>query len=492
MEKVKSKTFFLFWSLLGLGALIFIWFLPWRFQVNDDVIMMWLVSGAYTGTPESYAVFIHPLLSWTFSKLYTFAPTIPWYPFTWYLVIYLSYLVFLKAIEKNFNSTSAKTVWVLFILGLLVHFLFFLQFSIVSAFAISAGFAFRLNHDSRIFNIYAADLLILFGVLIRMEVLLLFLLGLLGLQLLFRKLYMAKLLLIPMLFLALGYCFNLLWLNINGLSEFYELNKLRSLVFDHPALQMNKSAYLVSDPQLFSFSNGLMDFQTDDLTKNKLLGWKDLLDQSRFESMDFKNIWFSLYYYILNEKYLILIACVFVTFRILETWKSTMINILIFALVALLLSPFYLLKIQVYVIFFLLFLLWSLTAGDTENAKLAYSKLFASFLLVMIGVHIYNFLSNVKRDEANNKIMSLLKESNKSFNGEIILIASNEVYAHLTPGKPFSFQLLGWPTLLENSKNHVQKVNRKYLIDKEIFDTNFQYFKELQQRSEGSNQLIIF
>jgi|GEM_PF-6032982 len=42
-----SDRFFLAWAVLGGIMTLLIWNLPWRFQVNDDEIMMWLVSGAY-------------------------------------------------------------------------------------------------------------------------------------------------------------------------------------------------------------------------------------------------------------------------------------------------------------------------------------------------------------------------------------------------------------------------------------------------------------
>jgi hypothetical protein len=75
IQNLRSHAFMIF----GLLALASVWFLPWRFQVNDDVLMMWLVSGAYTGTPETYAVFIHPILSWIFSRLYAAFPFVNWY-----------------------------------------------------------------------------------------------------------------------------------------------------------------------------------------------------------------------------------------------------------------------------------------------------------------------------------------------------------------------------------------------------------------------------
>jgi hypothetical protein len=42
-----SDRFVLLWSTIGILAALLIWNLPWRFQFNDDEVMMWLVSGAY-------------------------------------------------------------------------------------------------------------------------------------------------------------------------------------------------------------------------------------------------------------------------------------------------------------------------------------------------------------------------------------------------------------------------------------------------------------
>ena len=92
MELTASKKFMFAWLSIGAVALSIVALLPWRFQVNDDVIMMWLVSGAYTGTPEPYAVFIHPVLSWVFSKLYIGFPLFPWYESVWFLGIYFSFI----------------------------------------------------------------------------------------------------------------------------------------------------------------------------------------------------------------------------------------------------------------------------------------------------------------------------------------------------------------------------------------------------------------
>ena len=102
-------------------AVLTVSFLPWRFQLNDDMIMMWLVRGDYSGQPESYAVFIHPILSWTFAELYTLIPGVNWYPLTWFLVMYSSFLVFVNGIHTHLPKYLA-TFLSLLLLAFFIHF----------------------------------------------------------------------------------------------------------------------------------------------------------------------------------------------------------------------------------------------------------------------------------------------------------------------------------------------------------------------------------
>src|SRR5690606_27825638 len=54
----------------SVGAALFIvaFASPFIFETNDDSKMMMLVSGTFSGVPEDYGVFIHPLLSLFFSQ----------------------------------------------------------------------------------------------------------------------------------------------------------------------------------------------------------------------------------------------------------------------------------------------------------------------------------------------------------------------------------------------------------------------------------------
>jgi len=84
-----------------------------------------LVSGAYTGEPESYAVFIHPILSWCFSKtLYFFSlqsPGILWPGFRWCIwVIWSFWIWYGRRIPSNWSFKSG--------LFFFLHFWFILLF----------------------------------------------------------------------------------------------------------------------------------------------------------------------------------------------------------------------------------------------------------------------------------------------------------------------------------------------------------------------------
>ena len=50
-----------------------------KYEVSDDFIMEMVVSGAYTGSPSSFIMFMHPMIGIVLSMLYTFIATINWY-----------------------------------------------------------------------------------------------------------------------------------------------------------------------------------------------------------------------------------------------------------------------------------------------------------------------------------------------------------------------------------------------------------------------------
>jgi len=285
MEKIKLNLFFLIWSAFGLLITILIWDLPWRFQVNDDEIMMWLISGAYTGTPETYTVFIHPILSWILAKLYTQFPLNPWYPIAWFAVIYFSYLVLVYSISKHAVSSIYRGFLVLVLLGFTIHFLFFLQFTQVAGFAALGGFLTILNSRRSYFQLLLGGFLLVVGSLIRMEAMFLVSFGFVCWaffnfkkeQLLRYSKKIAPVFLVCLL-LAGG---KSIWEKNSDYSDFLVFNQARSSVIDHPVFYRKVVHEEISkDSPWFYFSRWF--FEEGEIDIDQLEKMKSSLDTELF------------------------------------------------------------------------------------------------------------------------------------------------------------------------------------------------------------------
>lgn len=129
---------------------ILIWavfFLPWRFQVNDDVIMMWLVSGAYTGQTETYALFIHPLLSYFLAQCYTVIPQFNWYGFVMICTNGVSAYLLSNWIFSRPATDTWKCFFLLFTFAIFLHLSLFVQFTTVAGFAALASLLYCTEFD---------------------------------------------------------------------------------------------------------------------------------------------------------------------------------------------------------------------------------------------------------------------------------------------------------------------------------------------------------
>jgi len=494
----KEYRFFLIWAILGTISTLIIWYLPWRFQVNDDPIMMWLVSGAYTGEPESYAVFIHPILSWVFAKLYTFLPQINWYPITWFLVMYFSLLNLIWCIWKSNADKLSNTFYSLFLVAFVIHFLFFLQFSIVAAFAIASGLTARIlkfsnsaiSRESSSLNLgwgkylrfYKSDALIVLGALIRIEVLFLFLSGIVVLGLItFKKGFQPKSLILPSAILLALSLSNLAWIELEGLGDFNDANKLRSSVFDDPVLQLQKESYKETDPDLYYFANGLIDFGRDSNLIKRLEIWETKLDQRRFALLSPSYLFKALTYWILHERYFCFLLFLLLGVSLFVHLKKSLISIGILCGIMIILAPFFLIKIQVYVILLLVFFSYLILLGQGKklNRKIAVPAVFV--LPILIAIHFYSIFNSEKNLFPKEEF-----EEFKSFEGlksdfeNIYLVGLDNVNYRFVDHKPVEIKYLGWPTLLFNKKDK----SSVYRVDKVVYQRNLGYFKSTQVLKE--------
>lgn len=292
MEEVKSSGFFWTWSSLGLIVCLLIWFLPWRFQVNDDQIMMWLVSGAYTGTPETYAVYIHPILSWSFAKFYSAFPTTPCYPIIWFLVIYLSFVSCIYVITREVKEKYLQFLMASLILGISIHFLFFLQFTQVAGLVSFSGFLMVVTHSNSHKKLAIGSILIGLGFLIRFEAAVLIGIGTvlyLPFMLMGKDLKTQYYKLIPTFVLGLIlFLSKSQWERNSVYSDYLAFNKARSGVLDHPVFYRHvHENQLKVDSDWFYLSRWY--FEESEIDIPELKAKKSKLDSEFFSLAQFKN-----------------------------------------------------------------------------------------------------------------------------------------------------------------------------------------------------------
>lgn len=261
-----------------------IWNSPWRYQVNDDVIMMWLVSGAYTGKEEMYAVFMHPILTYFFSFLYrNLNPTFSWYSLFMYGGVFYSYCLLQTKINENAWDNSSKFLFKILILAICCHLCIFPQFTLVSGLLALAStcFIFHQNEQPHFKRI----LLFFFGVLcsmmIRMEAFLLVSIGVFYFNFfILNRNTIQKRIWIGVIFLgAILFFSKKSFENNSEFKDYLIFNKLRHLVIDHPVFYENSKDDLYKlDSKWYYFSKWY--FQDSEIGNQDLVQMKTILDKS--------------------------------------------------------------------------------------------------------------------------------------------------------------------------------------------------------------------
>ncbi|MEB2777543.1 hypothetical protein SYJ56_19665 [Algoriphagus sp. D3-2-R+10] len=408
MERLKSNAFLLLWIILGVGAMITVWFLPWKFQVNDDVIMMWLVSGAYTGEPESYAVFIHPFLSWGFSILYTYFPNFNWYGATWFIAIFYGYLLMLYKVSTTSFSRSWQSLFALLILIIALHFSYFLQFTLVAGFLALAGLLvfFSGSNEKSKYVIYGGALAIVFSFLIREEALFLVGIGYFLSELVIKGLrplvqHSSKLLIILMMILALFLSRTVIE-NQDVYRDYSEFNKARSSVKDHPVFyQLERNSQINTSDKWFYFSRWM--FEEGEISIADLEEKKRELDQNFFSleyfTGSFKRLWEILKMEMFKSMLILLLT--FLTLVTGRKSKKTLRFVVIWLLFLLLFNYFFLIFGRVIMLFFLVSLGLILNHGRVSGKNIL-AKGITVCILAFFSFHTINFL----KEASGRKIMN--------------------------------------------------------------------------------------
>ncbi|WP_157963272.1 hypothetical protein [Algoriphagus litoralis] len=399
----------MFWSTLGALALLVIWNLPWRFQVNDDEVMMWLVSGAYTGQPEPYAVFIHPILSWAFAQAYLVAPKINWYGGLFFCVIGLSCFLLFGKIAVWKESFWVKTFVSFLILSTALHFAIFPQFTYVAGFAAFASLSvwFGASPQKHWPPRYLSIGLFILAVLIRWESVALIGIGFgtFGLILKgfsFLRIEFKNLLLISIIFLSLS-GFKYIWEKQSDYSNFLKFNKVRSGVIDHPVFRQEiVDGEIQPNSEFYFFSRWY--FEGDFPSEKDLIEKKRSLDSQLFTKKQVFKALERLWQVQRVEAFKSVLILIFILIFWFSAIKSARLRIFFLIWIAffLLFNHFFLLQGRVVILFFLC-LLFPVFYSSFSSLPTVLSKILIVILPLLLSFHFVNFLKEAK----GRKIMDL-------------------------------------------------------------------------------------
>lgn len=169
--KANKLLFSLLYSLVLVIVTLF--FIPIRFEENDDVVMLLLASGNYTGQFESNLIFINPLYGKIVSFFYCISSDFEWYTLLFVAFHWISLGIISTKLLEMKVSKVVKITLILFFSVIGVNFLMYLQFTTVAMFlSIAVFFMCSFDYSKKMISIVPILILSLAS-LIRPEIVLL-------------------------------------------------------------------------------------------------------------------------------------------------------------------------------------------------------------------------------------------------------------------------------------------------------------------------------
>ncbi len=176
IKQYFSANRFLFAILTNmiLFALFFVFFTP-IFAINDDPAMMRIASGARTGEPSEYLIFINVIIGHFLKLFYTLFPQLNWYVIIFYLVHFISMVAVLYVFLRNAFSLKNILLFLLLFVFIETQFLTYLQFTTTAFVAGISGILLFLSFEDETKNskwsgLAAGILLVVLAGLIRSSV----------------------------------------------------------------------------------------------------------------------------------------------------------------------------------------------------------------------------------------------------------------------------------------------------------------------------------
>lgn len=219
---------------------VFAIFLPIRYEENDDVIMCWIASGFYSGTPDPHLVFINYIFGLMISSLYKLNPNIEWYTILLYLIHVISVTVIVKVITETKKSKILIISFLILLYVLEIRNILLLQFTTTSSIMAIAGLLLIVSSERTVRLVFGGILFVLAS-LIRFDAAMLvgFLFAVFYFynNKLFKDLYSLKFITLVLLFILSTslYGVNSIIYKSNADWRYYfEYNKVRGKINDNP------------------------------------------------------------------------------------------------------------------------------------------------------------------------------------------------------------------------------------------------------------------
>lgn len=385
------------WTSIGLMGILIIYFLPWRYQVNDDIILDWLLSGIYTGTPEAYVIFIHPLWSGFLAFLFKNFNTTPWYSIQHFLVLGGSCYLGIQSIEFQSDQWKQRLLATL-VLSISWHISLMPQFTLVSGWAAATAIMYLGFGSKKPWETRFAWLLFAIAAMIRLESAGLIALGFgvvtFGLSRGMVKIKQFTAFGLIILGLALS---QKIWENQSEFKAFLKFNQARAKVLDHPVFYEDwldgKFNY---DSKWSSFSNWFIEksgISLEDLSeKSKELNARQLSlsEVNRSFSRLIRIQKEEAFKGVISATLLILFALNY-RFFTLKTWLATGLWI-VFLLVF---NHFFHVKGRVLFLFFLPILIPLFQILKSSN-QIRGALFFTVILSLLFVYHLINFAQEAK------------------------------------------------------------------------------------------------
>lgn len=122
----RKRITFTYSLALGVWIVIFLflaWALSIRFESNDDVVMLMISSGAYSGTPDYHLVFINVIYGLLLKSLYFILPGLEWYTVLFCLLHIISFSLIFWIYSKRITTAFGQLLLLLLLLVLQVRFI---------------------------------------------------------------------------------------------------------------------------------------------------------------------------------------------------------------------------------------------------------------------------------------------------------------------------------------------------------------------------------